>query len=73
MKKSEAIKKMVDIAKHHDGGYLEPYVADKILEYLEQAGMLPPYNNDHGFSNYDIAMGVSTESLHKWEPEDELS
>jgi len=42
MKKSEAIADMVEIARYHDGGYLEPYVALRLLEHLEERGMTPP-------------------------------
>lgn len=45
--------------------------ASEILQAIEIEGMLPPYNENHKFDNYELAMGVSNKSLHVWEPEDD--
>lgn len=59
MKRSEIIKLMVETSKYHDGAYLEPYAAEKLLEAIEEAGMVPP-------NTY-----LTNEPDHTWEPEDE--
>ena len=46
-------------------------LADAILAVFEREGMLPPYNLNHGFSNFDMAMGVPASGTYKWEDEDE--
>ena len=42
-----------------------------MMNAIEEAGMLPPYNENHGISNYDLAMGQPVEATNKWENEDE--
>jgi len=42
MKRDDMIEKMIELTNYHDDGYLEPYVADKLLTMLEEEGMLPP-------------------------------
>lgn len=42
-----------------------------ILNLIEKAGMLPPYNKNHGIDDYTLAMGVGTRRTYYWEPEDE--
>ena len=44
-------------------------IASKILEMVESLGMLPTYNENHGISNYDLAMGQPVEATNKWENE----
>jgi hypothetical protein len=63
MKRSEIIRLMVKTAQYHDGAYLEPYAAEKLLEALEEAGMLPPQVQSKD-SNFMII-------FNGWEPEEE--
>lgn len=39
----------------------------ELLKVLEGIGMLPPYNEHHGYSNFELAMGVSVEATHSWD------
>ena len=43
MKRSEMIKLILDVCSYHDGAYMEPYIADSLLNAIENAGMLPPF------------------------------
>jgi hypothetical protein len=77
MKRSEMVglinKKLIKSTEGYVNCNLNSFkeISDILLDELEYIGMLPPYNKNHGISNYEIAMGVSTECTHKWEPEDE--
>lgn len=52
-------------------GFSDKETAGAILDLVEEFGMLPPYNPNHGVSTYYIAMGCSDRLLHRWESEDE--
>lgn len=46
MTKEEWVKEVLEFVNYHDGGYMEPYVADKLADYLVGTlGMLPPPHN----------------------------
>lgn len=43
MTKEEWVKEVMNFVNYHDGGHIEPYVADKLADYLVGTlGMLPP-------------------------------
>jgi len=64
MKRSEAVKKIVEIINYHDGGSIESYVADRLLEVLVDGfGMLPP--------EIEISRGPFETYICEWEPEDD--
>ena len=65
MKRSEMYQQMKSCYNEYIEDYGSNYVIDKMLQRMENKGMLPPYNNS-GLSNYDIAMGSN---INKWEPE----
>lgn len=46
--------------------------AEGLLEQLELMGMLPPYNENHGIDNFNLAMGQPVSATYNWEPEEEL-
>lgn len=69
MKRSEMVKILADtmVTRRREDAMAE---ADFTLRLLERNGMLPPYNDNHGVSNYDLAMGRAVEATHNWESED---
>lgn len=74
MKRSEMVKILEEAVMDNQDYAVDtgPTCAyDVVLEELEKAGMLPPYNKNHGVDNYSLAMGVPTERTYNWEPEDE--
>ena len=42
-------------------------LGEQVLSRLEELGMLPPYNENHGISDYDLAMGQPVEATNNWE------
>ena len=42
-------------------------IADFVVAMAEEKGMLPPYNENHGISDYDLAMGQPVEATNNWE------
>lgn len=43
MKKSDAIDDITDFINHYDGGNIQPYVTEKLVDFLvNELGMLPP-------------------------------
>jgi len=69
MKKSDLVKDVVEFVKYYDGGYLEPYVADKLLAFLVDKGMLPPEYTKRTFAIPEVSSGY--ERLNEWESEDD--
>ena len=70
MKKSDAVKKIVTMINHHDGGSIEPYVADKLLDYLvDELGMLPPSYSACIINKLPKDRGEC--DIFAWEPENE--
>lgn len=70
MKRSDMLNLMLEVARYHDGSYLEPYAADSLLTAMESAGMLPPViERDLGIK--DSLGNNSTEKISEWEPENE--
>ena len=65
MTKDEAIKRIIEMVNYHDGGHIQPYVADKLVDFLtDELGMLPPFNKNHGYDNFSLAMGVGNKYLY---------
>tara|TARA_R100001086_G_scaffold249569_2_gene189767 strand:+ start:358 stop:615 length:258 start_codon:yes stop_codon:yes gene_type:complete len=53
MKKQKVIDEILGFVNYHDGGYLEPYVAHKLIDFLvEDLGMLPPKTVNPKVSKY---------------------
>ena len=71
MKRSEMLKKIKALGESDDYYSWYYITPERILEMVESLGMLPPYNENHGISNYDLAMGQPVEATNKWENEDE--
>ena len=69
MKKSEAIKEIMQMVNYHDGGNMEAYVANNLVHFLvEKLGMLPPAEH----LNPEKQAGRSLPFYsNEWEPEDE--
>ena len=73
MKRSEILDIIEDRIAYfhyeHDDSYIR---AEKILEDLEKAGMLPPNNNKkRAIKESSVPCVINAMKCHEWEPEDD--
>ena len=47
LKRDEFVKEILEFVNHYDGGFMEPYVAEKLLEFLEDRGNIFEYTFDN--------------------------
>ena len=77
MKRSEMIEHLTQIIRINAGRSRDDVVADFILKFIEEKGMLPPKakvqpNRDHpGMTTNPDYYGF-WEYVNEWEPEDEV-
>jgi hypothetical protein len=79
MKRSEMLEKMRELFKAYDGflGCNYEYTIENILDFIEEAGMLPPPTIKEvplkGVRMTSVGWEdlYAKEEVHEWEPEDE--
>jgi len=73
MKKIDAIKKIREFVNHYDGGNIQHYVAEHLVNFLvDELGMLPPFDKDACYLDGDNANQESIKYC-KWEDENETN
>ena len=65
MKRSEMVTVIADVLIRNE---IEPYVSATILDAMEEAGMLPPFNN-HDFYNDGDKADEMRITYRTWEKE----
>lgn len=66
MTKEQWIKEVCEFVNYHDGGHLEPYIAEKLADYLVHTlGMLSPPHNVNILTREPHPRGEAV--LYDWE------
>ena len=69
MKRSDMVKVIEKAMRCWNGAYFNQSLESHILEYIEEAGMLPPKSLDTVCVKKGLVRGYTT--MFEWEPEDE--
>jgi len=68
MKRSDMVAGIREIIEDFLEDHMPSFVAENVLTFIEDKGMLPPdYNVNEGSGKFQIPSSY----VHEWEPEDE--